>query len=412
MATRYRTKGLPLISRRTQQFYSTWNNPGCNSSEQVDGSVAYDIDGDLTQMWDAVTPDFKKRQANGDIIMSPLTRRIDRVVSVPGNGNTRTRKTSHLCGGISRNTVLRTLYWQGCYAYLVAKGNPSPSAPYFISPPSLLGAKDISNFLTEKSTELANKRGRPDHDIWESLAELDKTAALLPGLFKSLRKAIPVGKRSDLQKSISDVWLAYRYGVKPLVGDIEGVLKGMREKVGKIRKTYRSNGSFDTKSFESLQWLTATYGQQIGANYTDKVTVRCTSIDEFEASLAFNIGFSSKGLITLPWELTKYSFVIDWFANVGDFLGAATPSLGFNQLGSCISVFRERDITLTHLGDIPGADWNITVPSNGQYYSYVGEYSRGIGTPAPGIVIRNNFRFNHMTRAADALALLISKLKG
>jgi hypothetical protein len=270
----------------------------------------------------------------------------------------------------------------------------------------------MSDFLKEKSTELLNKRGRPDQDLWEAIAELDKTATLLPGLLKSLRKAVPTGKRSDLQKSISEVWLAYRYGIKPLVSDIAGVLKGMNGAIGKIRKTYRANGFIDSKSFEKLQWLSTTYGMDIGVNYTDRYTVRCTSIDEFDASVAFNIGLSSKGLITLPWELTKYSFVIDWFTNIGDWLGAITPSLGFNQLGSCISILREKDLTISHLGDLSTATFDLVTPSHGRYYTYLANYQRSSGIPAPGLVIRSKFRFDNFTRSADALALLLQKLKG
>lgn len=408
LVRRHRNKGVPFLSRTNQVYYDIWNLT--NSSEQVYFTHAHHYTGEGSDMWDYVTPGFHERRAKGEIMMNPLEIRTYRIVDTPGHGHTIRRTAPHLVAGVPRQTETRVLFWQGPAVYQTLKGGVS--IPIYVAPVPVLQQKDVSDFIVEKSTELANKRGRPDHDIWESVAELDKTARLLPGLLTSLKKAVPLGKQSDFGRSISEVWLAYRYGIKPLLGDIEGVMKGMNAQLGNVRKTYRSSGTIQAKSYEALTWSSATYGLNIGVDYTDKFTVRAMSIDEYNATKAFNIGFSTKGLITLPWELTKYSFVLDWFANVGDFLGGITPSLGFSQLGSCITYAREQDITISHIGDIPGAGWSIVVPSEGRYYSYVKTFRRSVGVPLPGIVIRNDFKFHNIIRSMDALSLLMLQLKG
>lgn len=410
LVRRHRNKGVPFLSRSTQEYYNTWNPS--NPTEQVYFSHAHHYTGEGTDMYDYVNPDFRRRVAKGEIIMSPLQKRIYRIVDTPGNGHTIRQIATHLVGGIPRQTLLRVRFWQGPAVYQTLKGGVV--LPIYVPPVSVFPSKDVNDYIVEKSTELRNKRGRPDHDIWESVAELDKTVSILPGLLKSLKKAVPLVKRSDWQKSISEVWLTYRYGIKPLLADIEGVMKGMNEKVGKIRKTYRATGSIHTKSYEALSWYVPgnQYGLSIGVDYTDRLTVRPMSIDEFDATKAFNIGFSTKGLVTLPWELVRYSFVIDWFTNIGDFLGAITPSVGLTQLGSCISTLRETDITISHIADIAGGGYEIMTPSQGRYYSYVANYNRSVGVPMPGLVIRNDFKFQNIVRSLDALSLLILQLKG
>jgi hypothetical protein len=405
---RHRIKGDPFISSGTQEYYQTWNPS--NSSEQIYFTHAHHYKGQGVDMYDEVNSDFERRRARGEIIMSPMRKRIYRITDTHGNGHTIRQIATHLVAGVPRQTLLRVKYWQGPAVYQTLKGGVS--IPIYIEPGAVLNQKDMNDFITEKSTELQNKRGRPDHDIWESVAELDKTVSILPGLLKSLKKATPLVKRSDLQKSISEVWLTYRYGIKPLLADIEGVMKGLNKKVGKIRQNYRATGMIQAKSAETLTWNSAQYGLTILANYEDRMTVRACSIDEFDATQAFNIGFSTKGLLTLPWELTRYSFVVDWFTNIGDFLGAITPAVGFTQLGSCISVFREKEITLSHITDIGNGGWEVLIPSQGRYHSYVGEYQRTPGTPSPGLVIRNDFKFHNIIRSLDALSLLIVQLKG
>lgn len=412
MEPRYRSKGrIPLTQDFQNEYFSTWSPT--SPVEVLVGTSDYNLVGENFQMTDYVTKDFKKLQAQGNIIMNPCSRYIQRVVDVPGNGNTREQISTHLVGGIPRRTLHRTKYWQGTYAYHVAK-NLSLTPPYYITPYNLVTGSELADFVAEQSTRLLNDRGRPDNDLWEAVAELDKTVKLLPGLLKSLRKAVPVGRKHDLSLSIAEVWLTYRYGIKPLLHDIEGVVKGLEKKVGEVRKTYRTKSSIQRRSYEVLNWNpgVGTYGMSIGALSSDDYLIRCTSIDEFRANMAFNIGLSSKGLITLPWELVPYSFVIDWFANVGDFLGAVTPVLGLTQLGSCISIERERSIVLTHLADLPGTDWTIKTNSQGQYTSYVKSYLRSKGIPAPKLVIKNDFRFDNIIRSADALSLVIARLRG
>lgn len=406
---RIRQKGT-LSSKLTQAHYYTWDP--CNSTEIMSGSGPYYVEGEVATMSDVVTPNFKRLSSEGKIIFSPMTRDFQRIVAASFSGRTTQQPTTHLCSGIARKTENRTEFWQGPSYYLWSF--PGGVDADRVEPPYLISQSDVNDFIVEKSTKVLSERGRSDHNTWEALAEINKSAKLLPGMLSSLRKAIPLGKRSEFSRSIAELWLQYRYGVRPILSDIDGVMKGLQKTVGKVRKTTRANGDLKTSRYTIHQKQFSSYGMVVGASCSDICTVRAMSLDEYQAEMAFNTGFSAKGLITLPWELIPYSFVVDWFTNVGDVLGSMVPSLALTQLGSCIVIKRETEIAITHLSDNGGTTpWNVLASANGQYFNTKINYRRTVGAfPGPKLVLRSDFKFHNITRSLDALALLLQKLRG
>jgi hypothetical protein len=124
-----------------------------------------------------------------------------------------------------------------------------------------------------------------------------------------------------------------------------------------------------------------------------------------------NIGFSGKNLLTLPWELIPYSFVVDWFANIGDFVGAITPSLGVKQLGTAATIERTNTMEANIVGISAPTGWTINVPGFGSYKTSLNSRNRATTLPSPRIVIKNDFRFSNLTRVLDATGLLLQKIR-
>jgi len=116
-------------------------------------------------------------------------------------------------------------------------------------------------------------------------------------------------------------------------------------------------------------------------------------------------------LLTLPWELIPYSFVVDWFVNIGDFIGAMSPSLGWTQLGSCHVLKREKVLQLAPLQTTPGSAVEaILKPATGSYKLTQTSVSRQAGLSAPGLVVKSDFRFSNLTRCLDAYSLLAQQV--
>jgi hypothetical protein len=122
-------------------------------------------------------------------------------------------------------------------------------------------------------------------------------------------------------------------------------------------------------------------------------------------------GLGTKELMKLPWELVPFSFVVDWFANVGDFYGSFLPTPGYTQLGSC--VVSERTTSVVHNVTSftqPSYAYNMIRPCTGSLTLTSTRKIRA-GLMAPGLVIKSDFRFSNLTRCADAVALLLQRMR-
>lgn len=172
-------------------------------------------------------------------------------------------------------------------------------------------------------------------DLATDLAEISQTIGLISDLAVKLGKSfilLKKGKLLDALKNlspsnrgeVSNVFLAYRYGVAPLMGDIQGAAEQLAERVLGIRSTMvRAKKSRLVRSFID-------YG-----NF--KVTIE-TRIDvKYKVSYAFNgsetistlsrLGFTSPA--NVAWELVPFSFVLDWFLPIGNFLSSISALHGY-----------------------------------------------------------------------------------
>jgi hypothetical protein len=172
-----------------------------------------------------------------------------------------------------------------------------------------------------------NSKVRGDLDLGVSLAELGSTKRMFKAIGKTLKHAIklkpPGGFGSS--KDVANGYLQYKYGWKPLMSDVFGVADEM------IRVT-----------LNAVQHVKAGSRFPIGGNKTGNLRyINGTSDCEVEVTppsgqhfgyyachfqLAFNYAgfrldrFSSLNPVSLAWELIPYSFVVDWFYDVGSYL--------------------------------------------------------------------------------------------
>jgi hypothetical protein len=129
------------------------------------------------------------------------------------------------------------------------------------------------------------------------------------------------------------------------------------------------------------------------------------SLDEFKVSQLMKQGVGFKDLLTLPWELVPFSFVFDWFVNVGDRLRAAVPTSGFKELGSCTTVTRVDSVRGTAQTATPNAGYTIISYPSGSFDASYELKTRYAGLMAPRLVLKGDFRFSNIIRTLDALSL-------
>lgn len=245
-----------------------------------------------------------------------------------------------------------------------------------------------------------------------------KSGASIEKIYEILGGKFPKAKvRRGITEPIYNRWLEYRYGWTPLVMELQGAFKALdKTRTIKVRGTARGK-AVSSKDQTRVVTRTPMFGPAQAVlgdaelTFDQQETVECRAYAMFEVSKEFqtvrDFGFTEIPLAL--WELVPYSFVVDWFLPVGDWLEAVTPKLGVTIRAEGITTRRT-----THLSRRVTA-WNKTF-SGGVSYDVVGATSlhdqRFLTTvervPSlsdaltfPSINVKLNVK-----RAIDALALL------
>jgi hypothetical protein len=247
------------------------------------------------------------------------------------------------------------------------------------------------------------KAKAPDWDLLTFMAELPQTASLLAKQYhrfngiaraiarrafrretrRSRRKRRPYDPKQALL-DFSSLWLEGRYGWRPLLYDIESICKALRKKAKRKISRRNATGSF-TISGDMTHRLSETplHYDTVGTR-TGTCKVRAVV---FHSSDMSPIGMNP--LIT-AWEVTRYSFIVDWLIDIGAWLQAISPRVGYNELGISVStVVDYKDTYVTsgvvranHTGSAGGGVFEHTVK---QYHRY-----KYVGIPLPSIQVNLN----------------------
>jgi len=228
------------------------------------------------------------------------------------------------------------------------------------------------------------------------------TAPVYNRFGRKIRDGVP---NSD----VGSLFLEYKYGWSPLMQDVYGSIDLLTKKI---------------TANEGLSVRTAGKAYETTGR-DDSLLPRWSAVKSTVARLGFNIhcqselvalagqtGISNPAL--LGWELVPFSFVVDWFLPVGNFLEGLSAYDGFNLSNGWMS---ERT-TFTYLGGYGSSTWNgnyFHLMTSGvrkaRGFSY---YRTTIASPpleVPSLRSPLNLK-NSADRVATSLSLLTSLAKG
>jgi len=146
-----------------------------------------------------------------------------------------------------------------------------------------------------------------------------------------------------ISKDLSNQHLTIIFGIMPFISDIQSVLKALRD-YDPLPQRYTSRGSASDYDSKSQSWSTVSDFTNERRTITNAaelqrtVSVRAYVLYEASVSIQDALGLSPKDIPRSVWEATQLSFVVDWFANVKEFISAITPVAGVTYVASGYTV--------------------------------------------------------------------------
>lgn len=311
--------------------------------------LVYSLDLSYEKRWsyksmaDIVVPNFKERRARGEIFQNPMYSQQYVRQYQPA-----------VIGGKGLNPFNRMETYT--YDWLTTPmGRPSPKS-----------GLELSYFLDqfEDERDLAVNKAWSNVDLSEmqalaSLGEMPETIKWVGSLYlravnivrmfrmKDFRKRMlkqfkRKSKKQKLSSStdfVSDFWLELRYAVRPLMFEMQQAVTALKALISKaVRMTARGFDRVDLKE-------QSTYTQDLNG-LLGTIESRSIRSSNYRAGVLYKVETDLNGLTALwgldqpfetIWELTPFSFMIDWFFNVGDVIASWSVSPGISPLSSWIT---------------------------------------------------------------------------
>lgn len=189
-------------------------------------------------------------------------------------------------------------------------------------------------------------------NIAQSIAERQQTISLIGSRVTSLYRSYSSFRRGKFRdaakhlgirppktpkgvgKGSANHWLEFQYGWMPLLSDIHGAYDELTKRPRDQGYKFKVTGRDSSPAYHR----TSKRGSFGDFEVTERHDVEYTSqlILWYEVELEMAARLASVGLTnpaTIAWELTPWSFVVDWMLPVGDYIAALTADTGVNFLG-------------------------------------------------------------------------------
>lgn len=295
----------PITSMRTIQSWSTSGSPPVTTTTTTiqTGILQYQRILDLVHTVDGdhVRPNphrFRIRRINYG---GGFTHAGD------GRNGTRISGTQAIAFGLSA-----TFNDQATFAY-----NKAVSKLY----ESIRGDVDLSvdAFQARQAGVMVNQRFKQARELF-----LRKAPFALVEMVKIVQRM----KRSN-PRDWGSLWLEWTYGWKPLAGSIYGAADQMVKVAtsGSVRSLpvrASANEYGDNRSTKSTDGNNVTTTTTVNSRYQSRIVAHYAMLNSRLNAVA---GLTSLNPISIAWELVPYSFVADWFVDVGSYLRNMESSL-------------------------------------------------------------------------------------
>lgn len=254
----------------------------------------------------------------------------------------------------------------------------------------------------------------------QALSMITRSATTILGVYRDIKELrfgsaatklrmhfVPTGVSKH--KSAASNFLEYHFGLVPLLSDIHDAIELYREPIKSLEATRGRKSFHDSFNIRTdFQTGGGDFWRRSEYYARDYLAVQgCTVHAITNNNLLSLEQWGVLNPLSLVWEAVPFSFVVDWFVNVGNVLSSFSAFSGM-QLTRTYTSWRYR---VTTYGD---CSWVVNTNQNGLRQStWTGSgvrLNRTLGLTSPTFSLRP-LRFPSPVRAATAISLLIQQLK-
>lgn len=321
-------------------------------------------------------PDFHKRQVRGDLLpMTPFQQWTR-------EGHTEGYKDQY-------NTTNTHIYAELPTGYLLKQGWILTKDEVLAYAPPL----DLT-YAMEAAAKIYNQG-------WDALtftAEFKESVSL----FRSIARTIL--KNSDLPRNwraLTCAYLSVRYGLRPILADI----KSLNQAVALLKQ---KRDRFSDRAGYKLTTTESSYTETSTSWYVEEETINDTIVVSQRGSVVADIEIPELqvNLLQTGWELIPYSFVVDWFLNVGKALAAVAFIARAKDYSACTGYRVEVERTFHSTNGAPGSIYKSGGYEQTGYCKGTYEVRKPCSIPIiPQWVVRMN-----AYKVADLIALILQRL--
>lgn len=174
-----------------------------------------------------------------------------------------------------------------------------------------------------QATKMIYTRGKQLLDLIRQIRRGD-----LIGAAASVKLAA-VPKGASVKKSFASNWLEYSFGWRPMVGDIHNACSVLESPIKSIRPRGKGHSgplTWKRTSGSLSNWQSTGYSEDTRVHHYHARTGCEVTITNPNLFLFQSLGLANPG--TVIWEVIPFSFVVDWFISVEQFLSSGTDWLG------------------------------------------------------------------------------------
>jgi hypothetical protein len=368
--------------------------------------------GQSSTIWDVVTPNFKRKMREGQIVMNPMM-----LTKYSSENSADGHWLANAIPGYGTCSVTGDML--SCLTTLI---------------PGALGTSFGGGFVSDAAKRAvisahSNLNSSPVMG-GEILATLGQTVSMLKRPFGSAsrllsrmaktRRKMLKDSSISVAKANADCWLEYRYGWKPLMYDCAEIFDQSEKLLRRAaqREPFRvaRGGSNDSRS-EIVEFTAPLSAWSVKGEKKNKAKVRASAGIIYQqrpistaAEVSRVAGLDLRSAPATIWELVPYSFVADWFIGVGDWLQAVTPRPDIRIRSSWVTTVVESSSDIS--GEISRTVGmplvTITGPTNTIRNNWV-TVSRSVNPSLPSTPLLQK-QYLSRVRTVDAAALTLGKI--